>query len=142
MLPLAALVALAACDRRADASAADSTTAKPLATSAGARDGGATAAVRTASRPADACGWISAAEVAKIVGPLSGTPRKTDDGCLYPLPVDTETARRRTQALEFKRMYAGHEAEPLLRRAKTFELAFTTPERKALVQAEELLNKR
>ena len=32
----------------------------------------------------------------------------------------------------------GKEVEPLLRRAQTFELAFTTPERKALVQAEKL----
>ena len=34
----------------------------------------AAAAVRTAAIPADACGWLPAAEVASIVGPLDGNP--------------------------------------------------------------------
>jgi hypothetical protein len=103
MLPLGALVMLAACGRGADASAAADTTAKQMASTAGARESDAAAAVRTASRPADACGWISAAEVAEVVGQLSGAPRPGDDGCLYPLATDTQTPRRRTQALEFQR---------------------------------------
>jgi hypothetical protein len=32
------------------------------------------APVHTASAPADACGWIPAAEVAAIIGPLQGAP--------------------------------------------------------------------
>jgi hypothetical protein len=35
---------------------------------------GPAAAVRTATPPADACGWIPAAEVAAILGPLAGEP--------------------------------------------------------------------
>lgn len=55
----------------------------------------ASSTVRTASEPSDACGWITAAEVEKIVGPLAGPPKSVDNGCLYPLPIDTLTARRR-----------------------------------------------
>jgi hypothetical protein len=48
---------------------------KDEAESAPATSGPATAApVRTASAPADACGWIPAAEAAAIVGPLEGAP--------------------------------------------------------------------
>lgn len=34
----------------------------------------AASSVRTAAAPADACGWLPAAEVASIVGPLDGSP--------------------------------------------------------------------
>lgn len=54
--------------------------------------------VRTAPRPSDACGWISASEVEAIVGPLAGPPKSVENGCLYPVPVDTLTARRREAA--------------------------------------------
>jgi len=103
MLPLAALAALTACDRgsgTASAAAAEGTAhagdrGKPGAASA--------SAVHTASRPADACGWISASEVEAIVGKLTGPPRTSDGACIYPLPVDSETARRRAKALELQR---------------------------------------
>jgi hypothetical protein len=109
LLPLAALLLAAACDRGArPASAVASGTVSSAAATADARDGDRTpaasaSAVRTAARPADACGWISAAEVAKIVGPLTGAPYPTDDGCVYPLPLDTATARRHAQVLELRR---------------------------------------
>lgn len=112
VLPLAALALLGACDREASpASAAAAGTASAAAAGTeGARDGdrgrapaGAATAVRTGTRPADACGWITAAEVAKIVGPLTGAPRPSDEGCVYPLPVDSATTRRRAQALELRR---------------------------------------
>jgi hypothetical protein len=54
--------------------------------------------VRTATQPRDACGWIPASEVEAIVGSLAGPPRTVENGCLYPLPVDTLTARRREAA--------------------------------------------
>jgi hypothetical protein len=107
-LPLAALVLLAACDRRASPASAAVRGTAPAARTASAADGGrapagSASAVRTAPRPANACGWISAAEVAKIVGPLTGAPYPTDDGCVYPLPLDTATARRNAQVLELRR---------------------------------------
>ena len=58
----------------------------------------ATSTVRTAARPSDACGWLPATEVEAIVGSLAGPPRTVESGCLYPLPVDTLTARRREAA--------------------------------------------
>jgi hypothetical protein len=98
LLPLAALALLAACDRgAAPASAA------AAATVGSAPATPAASAVRTAARPGNACGWISAAEVAKIVGPLTGAPYPTDDGCVYPLPLDTATAHRNAQILELRR---------------------------------------
>lgn len=98
LLPLAALALLAACDRgAAPASAA------AAATVGSAPATPAASAVRTAARPGNACGWISAAEVVKIVGPLTGAPYPTDDGCVYPLPLDTATAHRNAQILELRR---------------------------------------
>ena len=108
LLPVVALVVLAACDRNASpASAATPGVSSAVATE-DARDRGrapaaSASAVHTAARPTDACGWISAAEVAKIVGPLTGTPYPSDDGCVYPLPLDTATARRNAQVLELRR---------------------------------------
>jgi hypothetical protein len=105
-MPVVALALLAACDRGPSPASATAGTAS--ATEA-ARDGnrgraaGSATAVRTATPPTDACGWIPAAEVAKIVGPLTGAPYSTDDGCVYPLPIDTATARRNAQLLEFRR---------------------------------------
>ena len=62
------------------------------------------APVRTASAPADACGWIPAAEVAAIVGTLEGAPgvvrsleRPDPDPygpvCLYPLASQPRVGR-------------------------------------------------
>jgi len=99
---LAALAALSACDRGASpASAAaaegvghaDST--KPAAAAA--------SRIRTNARPTGVCGWLSAAEVEAIVGKLAGAPHRGHEGCVYPLPVDSTTARRRAQALELRR---------------------------------------
>jgi hypothetical protein len=86
---LALAVGLAGCDRP-DAAAATGggSDAKPSAATA----------VRTATRPADVCGWISADEVAEIVGPLAGPPKPVENGCLYPVPVDSATAARREAA--------------------------------------------
>lgn len=105
LLPLAALALLAGCDRGASpAAAAAAGTAGSAPAAEDTRDGTpAASAVRTAARPGNACGWISAAEVAKIVGPLTGAPYSTDDGCVYPLPLDTATARRNAQILQLRR---------------------------------------
>jgi hypothetical protein len=111
LLPLAVLALLAACDRgarRVSAAAADPVTLDAATEKARDRDrdrapAGTASTVRTVTPPADACGWISAAEVAKIVGPLTGAPYPTDDGCVYPLALDTATARRNAQILELRR---------------------------------------
>ena len=102
LLPLAALALLAACDRgasQASAAAAGAVGSAPATTPAA-------SAVRTAARPGNACGWISAAEVAKIVGPLTGAPYPTDDGCVYPLPLDTAAAHRHDELVELRRQLA------------------------------------
>lgn len=66
--------------------------------------GAAVRSVPTVTRPADDCGWISAAEVEQIVGPLAGPPRATGDGCVYPLVKDSTTLAReeRARALQKK----------------------------------------
>lgn len=92
VLALAGL-GLAGCDRPADAAAK---TGSDAGFSSGPRP--AASAVRTATPPSGACGWITAAEVAEIVGPLAGPPKPVENGCLYPVPMDTATARRREAA--------------------------------------------
>lgn len=100
--PLAVLAALCACGRgegpraaAAEGRSRDAGSGKP--------GSGAAASVRTNTRPADVCGWLSAAEVEAIVGKLTGDPHRDDQGCVYPLPVDTATARRRALALDIQR---------------------------------------
>jgi hypothetical protein len=77
---------------------------KDEAESAPATSSPTTAPVRTASAPADACGWIPAAEVAAIVGPLEGAPgvvrsleRPDPDPygpvCMYPLASQPRVGR-------------------------------------------------
>jgi hypothetical protein len=92
LLALAGL-GLAGCNRPADAAAKTGSDARSSS-----RPGSATSAVRTATPPRTACGWITAAEVAEIVGPLAGPPKPVENGCLYPVPMDTATARRREAA--------------------------------------------
>jgi hypothetical protein len=99
--PLVALAVLAACGRDGAPAAAaaeggrvSGTSVKPAPTAS---------AVRTNTVPADGCGWLSADEVEAIVGKLTGPPHRGDEGCVYPLPVDPETARRRAQAVELRR---------------------------------------
>ncbi len=93
LLGLAAL-GLAGCDRLDDAAAKTGTDAG----SASSGSSPAASTVRGATRPSDACGWIPAAEVSEIVGPLAGPPKPVENGCLYPVPMDTATARRREAA--------------------------------------------
>jgi hypothetical protein len=88
-----ATLGLAGCNRPADAAAK---TGSDAGSSSG--PGPAATAVRTATSPSSACGWIPAAEVAEIVGPLAGPPKPVENGCLYPVPMDTATARRREAA--------------------------------------------
>jgi hypothetical protein len=100
---LAMLAALSACSSRdagsaaaaAESGARDDDPAKPVVAAA--------PSVPTNARPPDACGWLTAAEVEAIVGKLTGAPHPGDEGCVYPLPVDSATARRRAQALELQR---------------------------------------
>jgi hypothetical protein len=87
-----ALTALVSCGR--------GESADPAASAEGstASAAGASVSVRTTDRPADACGWISADEVEAIIGPLAGPPRPHQGDCLYPVPLDAESARRREAA--------------------------------------------
>lgn len=71
------------------------------------------ARVRTAARPADACGWVPASEVERFVGPLAGPPRAEGDSCRYPLPVDSLMARRLAQSREAARRLVGPNAPAL-----------------------------
>lgn len=103
ILPLATLAAFAACDRGAGTASAAAAEGAARAGDPGKPAAAAASAVRTATRPADACGWISASEVEAIVGKLTASPRSSDGACVYPLPVDPETARRRAKALELQR---------------------------------------
>jgi hypothetical protein len=100
--PLAAVAILCACNRGGTPAAASAEggtgqgdTGKPSRTGS--------ASVRTNTRPANACGWLSATEVEAVVGKLAGTPHRGDDGCVYPLPVDSATARRRALAMQLQR---------------------------------------
>ena len=98
--PLAALVALCGCkggDKSADAAAESAPGASRKSAAA------AASSVKTNLRPADACGWLTAAEVEAVVGKLTGAPHLGDQGCVYPLAVDAETAQRRAKALELQR---------------------------------------
>ena len=92
-----AIVALAGCDRP-DRAATDVAVSRPAAS-----------APRTAREPADACGWIPADEVAAIIGPLAGPPRPVPNGCLYPVPVDSATARRRELAMKLTEVARDYE---------------------------------
>lgn len=57
------------------------------------------AQVETAQWPTDPCAWITAAEVEAVIGPLTGPPRRFEQGgCLYPIPMNEETAKRREAA--------------------------------------------
>ncbi|HEX5386629.1 MAG TPA: hypothetical protein VFW66_08030 [Gemmatimonadales bacterium] len=117
ILPLAALALLPACDRGASpASVATAGSVSSAAATEDTRDrdrapAASASPVRTAARPPDACGWISAAEVAKIVGQLTGAPYTTDDGCVYPLPLDTAIAHRNDQLAEVRRQLAARLGE-------------------------------
>jgi hypothetical protein len=99
---LAGIVALGACSR--DAAPSDAAAARGApATGSGKTLAATASSVRTNPRPADDCGWLSADEVEAVVGKLAGPPHRGDEGCVYPLPVDAETARRRAKALELRR---------------------------------------
>jgi hypothetical protein len=87
-----ATLALAGCGRSDAAANAESSAGKTGGTGADA------STVRTATPPTDDCGWIPAAEVEAIVGPLAGPPKQTPQGCLYPVPIDSLTAKRREAA--------------------------------------------
>jgi hypothetical protein len=101
--PLAAAAVLWSCSR-GESSAAIAAEGGSRGAGAGKPGAAASAAsVRTNALPADECGWVSAAEVEAVVGKLSGSPHRGDDGCVYPLPVDSATARRRALANELRR---------------------------------------
>jgi len=103
-LPLTALVVLAACDRGASPASAAATNTKAAASDDDrGRPLAASTTVRTAIRPADACGWLSAAEVVAVVGPLAGPPKTDDEACVYPVPLDSATAQQRAQMAELRR---------------------------------------
>lgn len=99
--PFLALVALCACNHDGGSAAAAADESVPGA--AAPRPSAAAASpVRTNPRPANACGWLTAAEVEAVVGKLTAAPHQADQGCVYPLAVDPETARRRAKALELR----------------------------------------
>jgi hypothetical protein len=82
--PVAALALLCACNR-------------------GGAPAAAASSVRTNARPAGVCGWLTAAEVEAVVGKLTAAPHRGDQGCVYPLPVDSATARERAKGIELQR---------------------------------------
>jgi hypothetical protein len=55
--------------------------------------------VRTASEPADPCGWIPVADVEAVVGKLVEPPSKAD-GCRYVMPIPDEVAAKRKEHVE------------------------------------------
>lgn len=71
-------LAISAC--RPSSTSTDGASARAGAPAAAAR-----ASVKTASPPADACGWIPAVEVEQIVGKLNGAPTARGNECVYPL---------------------------------------------------------
>jgi hypothetical protein len=100
--PLALLAVLGACNRDRDTASAAAEERAPGA-SAGRPAASAASSVRTNPRPADDCGWLTAAEVEAVVGKLTGVPHQGPEGCVYPMPVDSATARRRAKALELQK---------------------------------------
>ena len=58
------------------------------------------AAVKTANKPDDACGWIPVAEVERIIGTLEGQPRAAGNECTYPL---AEKSAAFTRMIELRR---------------------------------------
>lgn len=63
---------------------------------AGKNSGSAGATVETAQWPSDPCSWISVQDVEAVIGKLAGTPHPAEGGgCLYPIPMNEETAKRR-----------------------------------------------
>jgi hypothetical protein len=112
VLTLAALGTLCACG--ADTARRDGDPASGVRDDGLPLNVGASARVASVPWPADPCAWISVAEVESMMGPLAGAPRAHEGGCLYPLPLDAETARRREAA---DRLQA--QAEELARRMGT-----------------------
>ena len=62
-----------------------------------------------ATLPADACSWISVAEVEAALGPLLEPPVGNAIECRYALPMDAETAKRRAKLRDESRLQAGPE---------------------------------
>ncbi|PYP80382.1 MAG: hypothetical protein DMD35_04555 [Gemmatimonadetes bacterium] len=67
------------------------------------RGGGAASQVPLGTRPSDECGWIPAAEVEALVGPLAEPPRPEMGGCMYTLQVPAELAAKRAKIAEFQK---------------------------------------
>lgn len=75
----------------------DSARASQSAASANATVGVAPVGIEVATRPANDCGWISAAEVEAVVGKLAEPPRETDGGCRYTLPIPQKVVDERAK---------------------------------------------
>jgi hypothetical protein len=78
-------------------------TAAPAAAQASSK----TTAVQTAAVPADACGWIPAAEVEQVIGHLSGPPQAAGKECVYPLVQKSEAFAK---LLELRRQFRDGDA--------------------------------
>jgi hypothetical protein len=65
------------------------------------------AAVKTASLPGDACGWIPAPDVEQIVGKLEGAPTARGRDCVYPL---AEKSQAFATLLEMRKRLRGGDA--------------------------------
>ena len=98
-----ATLTLAGCDRTDRAATTTGGTPRSASSPAAATP------VRTATKPPNACGWIPAAEVEAVIGPLAGPPKAVENGCLYPIPIDSITARRRMAAKKLEQV--GREME-------------------------------
>src|SRR5688572_192386 len=96
LVVLAAVTIAAGCGQSGSNEAASGTAPRADASSP------AAPAVKTASSPSDACGWIPAAEVEAVIGKLAGPPRAAGDECVYPLAQKSESFAK---LLEMRRSF-------------------------------------
>ena len=124
-------VAMAACGGSAPASQTASTTpaAKTAVPSAPAAQ-----AVATVPKPADGCGWVPAADVERIIGPLAGPPvaivaggpvkpRPGGAGCFYQVAThpDPERLAKAAKFQEAIKKMPGYTGDPFAEQAKQRE---------------------
>lgn len=79
---------LAACGGQTDRG--ETATSGAAGTAAGRGQSASQPTGPTASRPANACGWIPAADVEQVVGKLAGPPKAAGTDCVYPLATKSE----------------------------------------------------
>lgn len=66
------------------------------------------AAVKTATLPGDACGWVPAVDVEQVIGKLEGPPRAAGNECIYPL---AEKSKAFASLMEMRRKLGGDDQQ-------------------------------